>query len=202
MFALRFGSRPCVFESGFAGAARPQLMEHRRDTHHALAAAQQCISEGFVVLIAKLSNLDTARFLDLVPEACLASLHTVPSWHIFGGKIECRIVCSTCRRTVRKLERFTSLSLAIPAGRQPSLQEAIKYHLLSQPMLDYVCDRCHVRSSSTSYRIMSSPRVLALHLKRWTHNRTVCAALRFTKDRRFVEFPDCLKMPELGFNVY
>ena len=180
---------------------RPQLMEHRRHIHHTFDEGQQCISEGFSFLIAKLGNLDTARLLNIAPGACLASLYTLPSWYIFGGKIESRTVCSICHRTVRKPEHFTSLSLAIPAGSQPSLQEAIRYHLMSQPATDYACERCHVKSSSTSYRIISSPRVLAIHLKRWTQ-QTGRAAPWFTKDRRFVEFPDFLKMPEFGGIAY
>ncbi|XP_020007650.2 ubiquitin carboxyl-terminal hydrolase 26 [Castor canadensis] len=82
------------------------------------------------------------------------------------------IFCKGCGRAVLKTEPSNYLSINLPQGRKVSplsIQSSIDLFFRAEE-IEYKCERCKHRQSVTMYKFSRLPRILIVHLKRYSFN--------------------------------
>ncbi|XP_052103152.1 ubiquitin carboxyl-terminal hydrolase 37-like isoform X1 [Mytilus californianus] len=83
------------------------------------------------------------------------------------------IKCENCGEEVTKEEQFNDLSVDMPRTRDStnprSLQDALELSLRKEN-IEYTCEKCNCNKAAVSHKFTKLPRVLVLHLKRYSYN--------------------------------
>eukprot|EP00057_Strongylocentrotus_purpuratus_P022124 XP_011676598.1 PREDICTED: ubiquitin carboxyl-terminal hydrolase 37 isoform X1 [Strongylocentrotus purpuratus] len=88
----------------------------------------------------------------------------------FELEVEHSILCQECGEEVSKKETFNDLSLDLPRTNEAfSLQTALDSFCASEK-LDYACAKCDCKEATVCHKFTKLPRVLILHLKRYTYD--------------------------------
>ena len=132
---------------------------------------QHDANEGFQALLHACNACDEADFLhtELVPRIPrnTSLQHTTPYWHIFGSKAKETLRCQHCPRVVISHSPHTSFSLALPLHGRHTIEHLFAETLGNEP-IEGACPRCkHENCRTKATELVTKPRVLALHLKRW-----------------------------------
>ena len=133
--------------------------------------AQHDANEAFQALLHACNARDEHDFLntELVPRIPRDTMlqHTTPYWHIFGTKAKETLRCRYCPRVVISHSMHTSFSLALPLHGRLTIEHLFADALGNEP-IDGSCPRCkHQDCRTKTTELVTKPRVLALHLKRW-----------------------------------
>lgn len=99
------------------------------------------------------------------------------------------IECLNCQEHLQKAEQFNDLSVDIPPTRLPgvplTLQDALDV-FLEKEQIEYTCGKCQHKKAQVSHRFTKQPRVLVLHLKRYTFD---AVSSNNSKMRQNVQIP-------------
>ncbi|XP_064647098.1 ubiquitin carboxyl-terminal hydrolase 37-like isoform X2 [Lineus longissimus] len=95
------------------------------------------------------------------------------------------ITCQVCHEQVTKTEQFVDLSVDMPRKYKNcpyplSLQDALD-NFLRKEMIEYRCEECGHKESEVTHKFAKLPRVLILHLKRYSYN-TLAANYKTARD--------------------
>ncbi|KAJ8247071.1 hypothetical protein GJAV_G00258430 [Gymnothorax javanicus] len=103
-------------------------------------------------------------------------IHTCPVGANMEFEVEHTITCKGCGRVLRKRERFNDLSIDLPRRANPlrvcSVQDSLDLFFKMEE-IEYSCESCQGKSASVAHKFSKLPRVLILHLKRYSYNATL-----------------------------
>ncbi|XP_078450041.1 ubiquitin carboxyl-terminal hydrolase 37 isoform X1 [Lampetra fluviatilis] len=80
------------------------------------------------------------------------------------------ITCRVCGEVVKKKEQFNDLSIDLPRKKSDtawSIQDSLDLFLRAEEV-EYACEKCESRNATVTHKFIKLPRVLILHLKRYS----------------------------------
>uniref|UniRef100_S4R6R4 Ubiquitin carboxyl-terminal hydrolase n=1 Tax=Petromyzon marinus TaxID=7757 RepID=S4R6R4_PETMA len=80
------------------------------------------------------------------------------------------ITCRVCGEVVKKKEQFNDLSIDLPRKKSDtawSIQDSLDLFLRAEDV-EYACEKCESRNATVTHKFIKLPRVLILHLKRYS----------------------------------
>ncbi|XP_029460909.1 ubiquitin carboxyl-terminal hydrolase 37 isoform X2 [Rhinatrema bivittatum] len=88
-------------------------------------------------------------------------------------EVQHSISCKMCGETVTKRERFNDLSIDLPRRKKflpaRSIQDSLDLFFRMEE-IEYSCEKCNGKCASVMHKFNRLPRVLILHLKRYSFN--------------------------------
>ncbi|XP_014773198.1 ubiquitin carboxyl-terminal hydrolase 37 isoform X2 [Octopus bimaculoides] len=144
------------------------LSNDMQDAHECLNQVLDCLKEEGVKLAASIPTFNNSSSDD-DPNCRDAFIN--PTVQNFEFDINRSITCKRCGVVVSKVEQCIDLSLDIPKGCNPSIQDALDLFFVKENV-EYRCAKCNHDKSEVSKCISRLPRVLILHLKRYTYSVT------------------------------
>jgi len=88
-------------------------------------------------------------------------------WKLFGGQLKSILSCPSCQNTKFTFDHFTSLSLEIPTTSCDIYDVLNKF--TNRDKLEWCCSECStVSQTNRTFRISKLPRILVIHLKRFS----------------------------------
>ncbi|XP_018091230.1 ubiquitin carboxyl-terminal hydrolase 37 isoform X3 [Xenopus laevis] len=100
-------------------------------------------------------------------------IYTCPVTCNFEFEVQHSIICKMCGETVNKREQFNDLSIDLPRRKKPlpsrSIQDSLDLFFRLED-LDYACEKCSGKSATVMHKFSRLPRILILHLKRYSFN--------------------------------
>lgn len=83
------------------------------------------------------------------------------------------IDCKTCSESVTKREQFNDLSIDLPRRKKQlpprSIQDSLDLFFRAEE-IEYCCEKCNGKNAVVTHKFSRLPRVLILHLKRYSFN--------------------------------
>ncbi|XP_001365238.1 ubiquitin carboxyl-terminal hydrolase 37 [Monodelphis domestica] len=100
-------------------------------------------------------------------------IYTCPVVTNLEFEVQHSIICKVCGETVHKREQFNDLSIDLPRRKKPlpprSIQDSLDLFFRAEE-LEYSCEKCGGKSAIVTHKFNRLPRVLILHLKRYSFN--------------------------------
>ncbi|XP_075465780.1 ubiquitin carboxyl-terminal hydrolase 37 isoform X3 [Ascaphus truei] len=88
-------------------------------------------------------------------------------------EVQHSITCKMCGETVTKREHFNDLSIDLPRRKKllppRSIQDSLDLFFRMED-IEYSCEKCNGKSATVMHKFSRLPRVLILHLKRYSFN--------------------------------
>ncbi|CAO2624981.1 Ubiquitin carboxyl-terminal hydrolase 37 [Lemmus lemmus] len=107
------------------------------------------------------------------PDASATKVFTCPVIANLEFEVQHSIICKACGETVPKREQFNDLSIDLPRRRKPlpprSIQDSLDLFFRAEE-LEYSCEKCGGKCALVRHKFNRLPRVLILHLKRYSFN--------------------------------
>ncbi|KFV99460.1 Putative ubiquitin carboxyl-terminal hydrolase 50, partial [Eurypyga helias] len=171
-FQTALGKRYPAFSQGTQQDAQEFLICVLNELHEALQTVRARGGCCFFSPPAQSSKPTDAKASGGVSETSIIT-------ELFEGELCYDITCLKCKTTVARPERFTVLSLPIPAKRTCSLQDCLKRFFQQDTLTrnnQIHCSRCGAKRNAAVEAIMTkAPPILVFHLKRFEwqgkHNR-------------------------------
>ncbi|XP_029640850.1 ubiquitin carboxyl-terminal hydrolase 37-like [Octopus sinensis] len=146
------------------------LSNDMQDAHECLNQVLDCLKEEGVKLATSTPTSNNSSSDDDDDPNCRDTFIN-PTVQNFEFDINRSITCKRCGVVVSKVEQCIDLSLDIPKGCNPSIQDALDLFFVKENV-EYRCAKCNHDKSEVSKCISRLPRVLILHLKRYTYSVT------------------------------
>ncbi|KAM4024449.1 ubiquitin carboxyl-terminal hydrolase 37 isoform 2-T2 [Anomaloglossus baeobatrachus] len=106
-------------------------------------------------------------------DVAAAHSFTCPVICNFEFEAQHSIICKTCGEKVMKREQFNDLSIDLPRRKKllpcRSIQDSLDLFFRKEN-LEYSCEKCNGKSAVVIHKFSRLPRVLILHLKRYSFN--------------------------------
>ncbi|XP_051786559.1 ubiquitin carboxyl-terminal hydrolase 37 isoform X2 [Erpetoichthys calabaricus] len=106
-------------------------------------------------------------------EVAASRIYTCPVVANVEFEVQHNITCKVCGETVTKREQFNDLSIDLPRRKQTlplrSIQDSLDLFFRMEE-IEYSCEKCSGKSASVSHKFSKLPRILILHLKRYSYN--------------------------------
>ncbi|XP_053327104.1 ubiquitin carboxyl-terminal hydrolase 37 isoform X2 [Spea bombifrons] len=100
-------------------------------------------------------------------------IYTCPVVCNFEFEVQHSITCTMCGETVTKCEQFNDLSIDLPRRKKllpcRSIQDSLDLFFRMED-LEYSCEKCNGKSATVTHKFSRLPRILILHLKRYSFN--------------------------------
>uniref|UniRef100_A0A8C0H2R1 Ubiquitin carboxyl-terminal hydrolase n=1 Tax=Chelonoidis abingdonii TaxID=106734 RepID=A0A8C0H2R1_CHEAB len=100
-------------------------------------------------------------------------VYTCPVITNLEFEVQHSIICKTCAETVTKREQFNDLSIDLPRRKKllpsRSIQDSLDLFFRAEE-IEYSCEKCNGKSAVVTHKFNRLPRVLILHLKRYSFN--------------------------------
>uniref|UniRef100_A0ABM5F7M1 Ubiquitin carboxyl-terminal hydrolase n=1 Tax=Pogona vitticeps TaxID=103695 RepID=A0ABM5F7M1_9SAUR len=100
-------------------------------------------------------------------------VYTCPVIANLEFEVQHSIVCKMCGETVTKREQFNDLSIDLPRRKKllpsRSIQDSLDLFFRAEE-IEYSCEKCSGKSALVTHKFSRFPRVLILHLKRYSFN--------------------------------
>ncbi|XP_068602511.1 ubiquitin carboxyl-terminal hydrolase 37 [Brachionichthys hirsutus] len=88
-------------------------------------------------------------------------------------EVQHTITCKGCGEVVTKREQFNDLSIDLPRRKKTlplrSIQDSLDLFFRMEE-IEYSCEKCNWKSATVTHKFSKLPRVLILHLKRYSFN--------------------------------
>ncbi|XP_041374613.1 ubiquitin carboxyl-terminal hydrolase 37-like isoform X2 [Gigantopelta aegis] len=95
-----------------------------------------------------------------------------PTQDNFEFEVLHTITCFNCHEEVAKAERFNDLSVDLPQSSRRSIQDALDVFFKKEE-LEYTCGKCGHSKSEVTHKFTRLPRILILHVKRYTYDTQI-----------------------------
>uniref|UniRef100_A0A1A8B5Y0 Ubiquitin specific peptidase 37 n=1 Tax=Nothobranchius furzeri TaxID=105023 RepID=A0A1A8B5Y0_NOTFU len=106
-------------------------------------------------------------------EADTSRLYTCPVAVNMEFEVQHTITCKCCGEVVTKREQFNDLSIDLPRRKKTlplrSIQDSLDLFFRMEE-IEYSCEKCYGKSATVAHKFSKLPRVLILHLKRYSFN--------------------------------
>nr|XP_060629437.1 ubiquitin carboxyl-terminal hydrolase 37 isoform X1 [Anolis sagrei ordinatus] len=100
-------------------------------------------------------------------------VYTCPIITNLEFEVQHSIICKMCGETVTKREQFNDLSIDLPRRKKllpsRSIQDSLDLFFRAEE-IEYSCEKCNGKSALVTHKFSRLPRVLILHLKRYSYN--------------------------------
>ncbi|KAM5228569.1 ubiquitin carboxyl-terminal hydrolase 37 isoform 2-T2 [Ctenodactylus gundi] len=100
-------------------------------------------------------------------------VYTCPVITNLEFEVQHSIICKVCGETIPKREQFNDLSIDLPRRKKPlpprSIQDSLDLFFRAEE-LEYSCEKCGGKCALVRHKFNRLPRVLILHLKRYSFN--------------------------------
>ncbi|XP_013924471.1 PREDICTED: ubiquitin carboxyl-terminal hydrolase 37 isoform X3 [Thamnophis sirtalis] len=100
-------------------------------------------------------------------------VYTCPVIANLEFEVQHSIICKMCGETVIKREQFNDLSIDLPRRKKllpsRSIQDSLDLFFRAEE-IEYSCEKCSGKSALVTHKFSRFPRVLILHLKRYSFN--------------------------------
>ncbi|XP_051565756.1 ubiquitin carboxyl-terminal hydrolase 37 [Myxocyprinus asiaticus] len=109
----------------------------------------------------------------LAEEADTSRIYTCPVTVNMEFEVQHTITCKSCGEMVTKREQFNDLSIDLPRRKKTlplrSIQDSLDLFFRIEE-IEYSCEKCSGKTATVSHKFSRLPRVLILHLKRYSYN--------------------------------
>ncbi|XP_062972823.1 ubiquitin carboxyl-terminal hydrolase 37 isoform X2 [Elgaria multicarinata webbii] len=109
----------------------------------------------------------------LADDLSATRVYTCPVITNLEFEVQHSIICKMCGETVTKREQFNDLSIDLPRRRKllpsRSIQDSLDLFFRAEE-IEYSCEKCNGKSALVTHKFSRFPRVLILHLKRYSFN--------------------------------
>ncbi|XP_015214688.1 ubiquitin carboxyl-terminal hydrolase 37 [Lepisosteus oculatus] len=106
-------------------------------------------------------------------EATSSRIYTCPVVVNMEFEVQHTITCKGCGEIVTKREQFNDLSIDLPRRKKTlplrSIQDSLDLFFRVEE-IEYSCEKCSGKSATVMHKFSKLPRVLILHLKRYSYN--------------------------------
>ncbi|MBN3308434.1 UBP37 hydrolase, partial [Amia calva] len=106
-------------------------------------------------------------------EALSSRIYTCPVVLNMEFEVQHTITCKGCGEIVTKREQFNDLSIDLPRRKQTlplrSIQDSLDLFFRMEE-IEYSCEKCSGKCATVTHKFSKLPRVLILHLKRYSYN--------------------------------
>ncbi|XP_056145057.1 ubiquitin carboxyl-terminal hydrolase 37 [Lampris incognitus] len=106
-------------------------------------------------------------------EADTSRIYTCPVVVNMEFEVQHTITCKGCGEVVTKREQFNDLSIDLPRRKKTlplrSIQDSLDLFFRVEE-IEYSCEKCNGKAASVTHKFSKLPRVLILHLKRYSFN--------------------------------
>lgn len=106
-------------------------------------------------------------------EADTSRIYTCPVAVNMEFEVQHTITCKGCGETVTKREQFNDLSIDLPRRKKTlplrSIQDSLDLFFRMEE-IEYSCEKCNGKAATVTHKFSKLPRVLILHLKRYSFN--------------------------------
>ncbi|XP_057708813.1 ubiquitin carboxyl-terminal hydrolase 37 [Corythoichthys intestinalis] len=110
---------------------------------------------------------------DLGEEADTSRIYTCPVAVNMEFEVQHTITCKCCGEVVMKREQFNDLSIDLPRRKNTlplrSIQDSLDLFFRLEE-IEYSCEKCNGKAATVTHKFSKLPRVLILHLKRYSFN--------------------------------
>ncbi|KAM3851813.1 ubiquitin carboxyl-terminal hydrolase 37 isoform 5-T5 [Vipera latastei] len=100
-------------------------------------------------------------------------VYTCPVIANLEFEVQHSIICKMCGETVTRREQFNDLSIDLPRRKKllpsRSIQDSLDLFFRAEE-IEYSCEKCSGKSALVTHKFSRFPRVLILHLKRYSFN--------------------------------
>ncbi|XP_063122576.1 ubiquitin carboxyl-terminal hydrolase 37 isoform X6 [Rattus norvegicus] len=107
------------------------------------------------------------------PDTSATKVFTCPVITNLEFEVQHSIICKACGETIPKREQFNDLSIDLPRRKKPlpprSIQDSLDLFFRAEE-LEYSCEKCGGKCALVRHKFIRLPRVLILHLKRYSFN--------------------------------
>lgn len=106
-------------------------------------------------------------------EVDTSRVYTCPVAVNMEFEVQHTIVCKGCGEVVTKREQFNDLSIDLPRRKKTlplrSIQDSLDLFFRMEE-IEYSCEKCNGKAATVTHKFSKLPRVLILHLKRYSFN--------------------------------
>uniref|UniRef100_A0A8C7M414 Ubiquitin carboxyl-terminal hydrolase n=1 Tax=Oncorhynchus kisutch TaxID=8019 RepID=A0A8C7M414_ONCKI len=106
-------------------------------------------------------------------EANTSRIYTCPVVVNMEFEVQHTITCKDCGEVVTKREQFNDLSIDLPRRKKTiplrSIQDSLDLFFRIEE-IEYLCEKCSGKVATVTHKFSRLPRVLILHLKRYSFN--------------------------------
>ncbi|XP_041857328.1 ubiquitin carboxyl-terminal hydrolase 37 isoform X2 [Melanotaenia boesemani] len=106
-------------------------------------------------------------------EADTSRIYTCPVAANMEFEVQHTITCKGCGEVVTKREQFNDLSIDLPRRKKTlplrSIQDSLDLFFRMEE-IEYSCEKCNGKAATVTHKFSKLPRVLILHLKRYSFN--------------------------------
>ncbi|XP_077436234.1 ubiquitin carboxyl-terminal hydrolase 37 isoform X2 [Vanacampus margaritifer] len=106
-------------------------------------------------------------------EADTSRIYTCPVAVNMEFEVQHTITCKWCGEVVTKREQFNDLSIDLPRRKKTlplrSIQDSLDLFFRLEE-IEYSCEKCNGKAATVTHKFSKLPRVLILHLKRYSFN--------------------------------
>ncbi|KAM9486231.1 ubiquitin carboxyl-terminal hydrolase 37 isoform 2-T2 [Clarias gariepinus] len=119
------------------------------------------------------SAWDEPQSTRLAEEMDTSRIYTCPVTVNMEFEVQHTITCKSCGEVITKREQFNDLSIDLPRKKKTlplrSIQDSLDLFFRMEE-IEYSCEKCNGKSASVTHKFSRLPRVLILHLKRYSYN--------------------------------
>lgn len=106
-------------------------------------------------------------------DADTSRIYTCPVAVNMEFEVQHTITCKGCGEVVTKREQFNDLSIDLPRRKKTlplrSIQDSLDLFFRMEE-IEYSCEKCNGKAATVTHKFSKLPRVLILHLKRYSFN--------------------------------
>ncbi|XP_073329356.1 ubiquitin carboxyl-terminal hydrolase 37 isoform X3 [Pagrus major] len=106
-------------------------------------------------------------------EVDTSRIYTCPVAVNMEFEVQHTIICKGCGEVVTKREQFNDLSIDLPRRKKTlplrSIQDSLDLFFRMEE-IEYSCEKCNGKAATVMHKFSKLPRVLILHLKRYSFN--------------------------------
>ncbi|XP_077741723.1 ubiquitin carboxyl-terminal hydrolase 37 isoform X1 [Canis aureus] len=110
------------------------------------------------------------------PDISATRVYTCPVITNLEFEVQHSIICKACGEIIPKREQFNDLSIDLPRRKKPlpprSIQDSLDLFFRAEE-LEYSCEKCGGKCALVRHKFNRLPRILILHLKRYSFNVTL-----------------------------
>ncbi|TSK92913.1 Ubiquitin carboxyl-terminal hydrolase 37 [Bagarius yarrelli] len=109
----------------------------------------------------------------LTEDVDTSRIYTCPVTVNMEFEVQHTITCKSCGEVITKREQFNDLSIDLPRKKKSlplrSIQDSLDLFFRMEE-IEYSCEKCSSKSATVTHKFSRLPRVLILHLKRYSYN--------------------------------